>query len=195
MAKIPLVDTVYARVACVVCAVLMLAAISAHASAQDDASEAAPRFSLAASEARVLQVRWPEMQRALADARVPSSIGRSAAAQRIVVARDARVDRGEPVQRWPWLAGTSVGAFAGAGALLAVRLHDLANVEHAPSSTVESARRRAPWLNGGALALGALGAASLAGAIIDCMTLRSSRQADAWTFRIGMPQVTLKRRF
>jgi hypothetical protein len=182
MAKPTFVDIVYALSVRVTCVVLALAAVCAHARAQDDAGEMAPRFSVSAWESRVLQVRWPEMERALAYARIPA-------------ARAARTDHGEPAQRWQWLAGASVGAFAGAGALLAVRLHDLAGLEHAPSGAVESARRRAPWLNGGAVALGALGAASLAGALIDCMTLRSSRQADAWTFRIGMPQITLKRRF
>jgi hypothetical protein len=100
---------------------------------------------------------------------------------------------------WPWFGVAALAALAASGTVLTMRMSDSANLEHAPPSSrlalYQAAQGRARWLTGAGIALGVLGTASLAGAIINFMTLRSSQESDAWTCRFGMGRVTLTRRF
>lgn len=63
------------------------------------------------------------------------------------------------------------------------------------SQVPERLRERVPWLNGTGVVLGALGMAAFAAGVIELLTLRSSRDAQAWTLRVGGPQLILRRRF
>lgn len=110
-----------------------------------------------------------------------------------------RVD-GDARQRtryWPWLSVTALTAFVAGGALWTLRAHDsqLLDGHTLRIAEAQRLRDRAPWLTGGGIALGALGAASLFAAVLDLMTVRSTRDSTAWTLRMSGPQLTLKRRF
>ena len=139
---------------------------------------------------RAIGLLWIAMIQPLAAAR----------AEDPALARPALVDGARPERPhlWPWLSAAALTAFAASGAAWSLRVHDSVLLERPQTLRLDEAQRlreRAPWLTGTGIALGALGTASLAAAVIELLTVRTARDQTAWTFKVAGPQLTLRRRF